>query len=69
MTTLTTFPSWGAPAFLNAIVHGDLPDFVAAVRRSGLLEGTRIPAKKTRPLFRVNRSVVYNLGRRNWPGI
>lgn len=50
ITTFTTFPIWGTPAFTKAIVQGDVPDFVAAVKRSGLFEGTIIPAKKTSPL-------------------
>lgn len=35
---------------MKAMVQGDLPDLVCAVRRSGSLEGTMMPAKKTRPL-------------------
>jgi len=31
------------------MVQGDFPDFVDAVNSSGLVEGTRSPAKKTRP--------------------
>ncbi len=48
--TLMTFPTCGAPALVNAMVHGDKPDLVEAVSRPGSSDGTNMPAKKTRPL-------------------
>jgi hypothetical protein len=50
ITTLTKLPAPGHPAVTNAIVKGDFPDFVFALRRDGEFDGTMIELKNTRPM-------------------
>lgn len=50
MTTLMRFPAPGQPAVTRAMVNGDFPDLVVALRSWELLDGQMIELKNTRPI-------------------
>lgn len=50
MKTLMRFPAPGQPAFISAIVYGDFPDLVLALKSEGESEGTMMELKNMEPM-------------------